>query len=536
MPQVQPPTEVITNFAGRLTRYINGDLNSGFAKFSSSFGYDFFSKPGSLTWLYQPDDIAGAIITDAILSAKVWSFDPTTRYVYAIGNSGKLYRINPTNSGSTITPLYDTPALLTTIAAGTPAFDYGSSMEFYNGKIFITSDDQINRVDFDGTNDTVVIGGSIQAGIYHPSIQFAGSLYIGNGNNLTQIDGTNLIVTTAKLSPALPSGMYISDLDITPDGNYMAITASYLYPENVSSPNSGNRGNPYALESYIFYWNGVDEGITVTDTLPSYPANSLNTFLDSQYFFLNDGFGGALFDGKKKLLTLPGNITPMQYGSAPNGTFITFANPEVTGTINSSTGGGQNTYTSLYYYGYLDSENAPGLWRMFRLAPTSGKAWRVPVNMMVNNYNFSTSFVLGWGKHYLSVWEDASPDNFHFYRFVLPPAANTAPILGVYETQTKLYSKRVGISAIRVYCEPTATLNGFQLDVIGSDGQPMDNGTFTYSYTAGSDITLLEGSLERINFNPNMAPTYAIGVRITNTGTSNMTILKIELDLAPAGQ
>lgn len=529
-------TLVITDFTGRLTRHNTGLMNSGYAKFLTSFGYDPFSKPGNLTWLYQPTDIAGAVITDAVLSTKTWSFDATARYVYAIGNAGRVYRINPTHSDTSETPLYDTPTLLTTLAASSPTFNYGSSLEFFNGKIFISSDALVTRINFDGTGETVVTGGTLTSGIYHPLVQFAGSLYVGNGANLAQIDGTNLITTVAKLSPALPNGMYIHDLDVTPDGNYLAITASYLYPERLDSPNSGDRGNPYSVDSYIFYWNGVDVGITVVDTLSSFPANCLNTFLDNQYYFSNDAQGVAVFNGKNKLLTLPQNIAPMPYGGTSNGSFMSWANPEVTGTINSSTGGGDATFSSLYYYGHLDSENQAGLWRMMRVVPTSGKAWRVPVNMMVNNYNFSTSFVLGWGKHYISVWEDSSPDNFHFYRFVLPPSGDSAPQLGVWETQTQLFSKRISLSSIRVYTEPTVTNNGFQLDVIGSNGQVVTNGSFTYSYSAGTDITLLQGALERINFNPNLTNLYACGIRITNTGTSNMTFLKVEIDYGPSGQ
>lgn len=530
-------TEVITNFTGRLTRMNTGDLNSGFAKFSSSFGYDPFSKPGNLTWLYQPTDIAGAVITDAVLSTKMWSFDTTTRYVYAIGSTGRVYRIDPTHSGISETPLYDTPSLLTTLSASSPTFTYGSSLEFYNGKCFISSDALLTRINFDGSAETVVTGGSLTSGIYHPLVQFGGYLVVGNGNNIALVDSTNLFTTVAKLSPALPNGMYVHDLDVTPDGNYLAITASYLYPANISSPLGGDRGNAYAVDSYIFYWNAVDLGITVTDALPSFPANAINVFLGNQYVFSNDTFGMSLIDGKEKILTLPGNNAPSPYGATANGTFVSWVNSEVTGTINSTTGGGDATFASLYYYGRLDSENHTGLFRLARIAPTSaGKMWQAPVNMMVNSYEFSTSFVLGWGKHYISVWEDASPDVFHFYRFVLPPSADTVPQLGVYETQTKLYSKRIGLSSIRVYTEPTAASNGFQLDVIGSDGQVVTNGSFTYSYTAGTDVTLLQGSLERINFNPNITPLYAYGIRITNTGTTNMTILKVEVDVDTAGQ
>ena len=58
--QQQNPTQtiVITNFGGRLTRILNGDMNFRFAKFATSWGYDPFSKPMNLTWLPTPNDIS----------------------------------------------------------------------------------------------------------------------------------------------------------------------------------------------------------------------------------------------------------------------------------------------------------------------------------------------------------------------------------------------------------------------------------------------------------------------------------------------
>lgn len=547
MPQDPLKTIEISNFRGSLTRILNGDLNSGFAKFSSSFGYDPFSKPMNLTWLYQPTDIKGSVITDAILAAKVWSFDSTGRYVYGIGSSAKLYKIDPTNSGASDTPLFDTPSVIGTVTTsilGRPvAFTYGAGIDFFNSKIYISSDNLITTTDFSGGSETIPASviGNITSPLFHPMAQFAGKLYVGNGNNLAEIDATNTITTNAKLSPGLPSGMYIRDLDVSPDGTYLIMTASYLYPEQINLPAGGSdRGSPYAVDSYLFLWNGVDVGVTAYQSLASFPANSLSTFLDKRYLFNNDTFGAALYEGNTKLLTLPQNLAPMPNALAPNGSFLTWVAPEVTGTINSGTGGGDSTFTSLYYYGQLDQENQPGLWRMMRQAPTANnQVFRTPVNMMVNNYSFSRTFVAGFGKHYISVFEynsGGASNTFHFYRFVLPPSADTSPILGVYETQTQLFARKRTIKQVRIYTEPTATSNGFQLDLIGSDGNVITNGTFTYSYTAGTNVTSLQGALERIDFNPAMKDVYALGIRITNTGTSNMTIKKIEVDSEPSGK
>ena len=63
---------IITNFQGRLTRYNDGDINSGYAKYSSTFGNDPFTTPGNLTWFEQPTriDSGESVITDLIMAAK----------------------------------------------------------------------------------------------------------------------------------------------------------------------------------------------------------------------------------------------------------------------------------------------------------------------------------------------------------------------------------------------------------------------------------------------------------------------------------
>ncbi|HEY6021885.1 MAG TPA: hypothetical protein VIY48_19075, partial [Candidatus Paceibacterota bacterium] len=372
MPQKQPQTQLktleITNFNGRLTRIINGDLNSGFAKFSSSWGYDPFTKPMNLTWLFQPVDIAGSVVTDAVLAGKIISPSTQEQQVYAIGSSSKVYKIDPTNSGSTNTPLFDTPSVIAAIGSVSGTFSYGSDLDYYLNKLHITSDGAVTKLNLDGSAIASVTGSaSLMSGIYHPTVQFQGSLYVGNGNNLAQIDSTGVILTTAKLSPGLPVGMYINDLDVTPDGTYMIITASYLFPNNISAPASGDRGFPYAVDSALFYWNGSDQAVTSYQSLPSFPATALNTFMDKRYFFNQDSTGMGLYEANMKLVSLPNTLAPMPNGATPNGTILTWISPEGTGLVGNATSY-PNTYASLYCYGQLDSENPKGLYRLLRIS------------------------------------------------------------------------------------------------------------------------------------------------------------------------
>jgi len=183
-------TKVITNFTGRLTRINNGDLDSGFAKFATSWGYDPFSKPMNLTWMYQPTDIKSTVITDAVLAAKLISDDSTARYVYAVGNSSRLYKIDPTNSATGDTPLYDTPSLIGTLGSVAGTFDYGADMEYFNSRLNITSDSRLAQTNLSGS---ILSTSSLTTALFHPQVQFLGKLYIGNGNNLVEVDSTNTI-------------------------------------------------------------------------------------------------------------------------------------------------------------------------------------------------------------------------------------------------------------------------------------------------------------------------------------------------------
>lgn len=527
----------ITNFGGRLTRLRNGQLNSGFSKFTTSFGYDPFSKPNQLTWLETPVDLdpTGAIITDQIVCAKN-RLETGQVFTYALGDTGRLYKIQP-NQNTIARANYDNITLLATLSiAGNNSFLYGGSMEFFGAteKIYIGNDNRVCTINFDGTGEAS-IAGTYTANVFRALKIFQGNLCFGNGANIGTIDSTATVTSSAKLSPGLPADTYVRDLDVSTDFNYLTITASSIPSTRLDVLQDSSASA--TSDAFILKWNGSDTGVTAGNQIPSFAVTSLQTFLNNQVFFSDDTFGSSLNDLTKRVLTLNNNHSPNPTATLANGNFVTWINPEfVDATLKGS----------MYYYGGLDNEVGSGLWRMFRLTSTqtNGLIYQTPFNLIVNNSyatmlntNPYTAGTIGYGKHYFSTTDViVGTTKFKLYRFLVTPSGTGTPQLGVYETQNQLFGKRISIGAIRVYTEPTVAGNGFQLDVIGSDGTVVTNSSSTYTFSAGTDITLLQGSLERINFNNDMRSLYSFGLRITNTGTTNMTINKIEIDWGYSGK
>lgn len=543
----KPTTITITNFSGRLTRLLNGDMNSGFAKFTQSWGYDPFNKPLNLTWLDKPVDITGPISNLPSSGKTTQNSGITNAQAFIYDQGKKLYAMQ---SNSITNPNVDSVVGIGSIAAGLGSLSFPTSMEFYGNtlQVYIGTENGINKANFDGSSD-VFVGSATRywPNTYRPLKQFAGFLRFGNGKTIGTVDNTGTVSSPvasvagsanmySDLNPPLPRETLVQDLDNSIDGNYLLITgANQQQTERIDT--FGNDVNKaLATESALFKWNGTDGGVTTLTSLPSYFASSLQTYLGYNLFFADDNFGSSINDETQRVLTLPNNKAPLFNATCTNGNFLTWWCPEVVGSTR---------YASLYYYGSLDQENPVGLYRVARWATTQagGQIFQAPLNFIVGYKTQSLSTtglptVIGYGKHYLGVNSATTGSAYQNFllRFLTTPTGSGTPQLGVYETQTQLFSKRVGVSQIRVYTEPTVAGNGFQIDLVGSDGAVINNGTFNYSFVAGSDETQVQGSLERINFNPEMKTVYSLGVRITNTGTTNMTIKKIEVDYTEQGK
>lgn len=553
IPFSKPETIVINNFSGRLTRILNGDLNSGFAKYFTSYGYNPFIKPMNLTWLRGPIDISSATpsnFTGLVVAGKS-RIEGRDLYVYTVDDSGVISKFQPYARGSGGNPTFSGNSVVGTaqpVGSGqTQSYEAGASMEFFGNvqQIFLGTNTAVVRVNFDGSAASVVGSTSnyYAGGIGRPLKPFAGNLLFSNGNTFGAINATNTVVSSvigtglgnlySQINPPFPPDNLVRDIDSSPDGNYAYILASTV-PTDVTLTAAGDDSMYGALgESTLYKWNGVDAGTTALQQLPRGISTALQIYLDQQRIFSSDPFGADMNDGVNKLLTLPGIKSPAPNSISVNGNFITWATPEVSNA-------GDSMNASLFYFGSLDQENPSGLYRLARLSPTlaSGFFYNVPFNLAVTSA-YSNVYVnktgvspQSYGAHVLSTIElSSSTSQKKFWSFYVTPINNNVNANeGVYETQTQIWSKRMGLSQVRVYTEPVVTGNGFRLDLIDVDGGVMDNGTFTYAFGDPVDKE------ERINFSPQVRTFYGLGIRITNTGTKNMVIKKIEIDVMPEGQ
>lgn len=526
-------TLLIDNFQGRLTRYNDGDANSGYAKYNTTFGNDPFTNPGNLTWFEAPTriDSSESVITDLIMAARP-RLESGITYVYAIGHTGRLYKIQ-VNDPTTYNPNYDNPVLLATLTVNTPTFKYGSSINFFGTtqKIFIGHDKGATSINFDGTSEAEVgVVGSWTASVPRPAVQQGASLYFGNGTNLAEVIAGGTVATYAKLSPALPVGTQVRDLDVSPDGNYVQIISSRVTAPDLTSTTQ-DTSSLSSADSYKFLWNGVDAGATSYDSFNAYSINSNISFGPYSYTMGYDLGSTAIYSGGQKVITLPVSITPNFNALFSTGNLLGFASPEQDTTLKGS----------LMAYGQYDREIPEGLFRFFRNAASGGLSdvIQMPYCGIVSNLFYGSSSagysgnVVGSAKVYFSTLEtDNTPTTkYKLYKFTTVPTGLGTSIAGVYETQTQLFSKKVKVAEIRAYSEPWVSGNAFTVELIGSSGGVISGSSKTF--TAGSSLTIGD---DYAWYSPDCAPTYAIGLRITNVGTVNHVITKVEIDTAPAGK
>lgn len=524
---------IIDNWQGRLTRFNNGDINSGLAKYATTFGNDPFTSPGQLTWFENPTriDSAGSVITDLIVAARP-RLESGITYVYAVGHTGRVYKIQ-VNDPTTFSPNRDNPTLLATLTAQSPTFKYGASIEFFGSteRILIGHDKGFTRLDFDGTNETFVGAvGSYTANVPRPATNFVGKIYGGNGTNLVEIDNTQTVVTYAKLSPALPVGTYIRDLDVSPQGNYLVITVSRINAPDMTVATQDTNSLSSA-DSYLIYWDGTSASYSSYNPFNSYSINANLSFGNYGYTIGYDLGGAAIYSGAQKVVSLPNSLSPNFSSLFSTGNLLGFAAPEQDSSVLKG---------SLLTYGQYDREIPEGLFRWFRIsATTQTDIQQIPYCGIVSNLFYGasasgyTNNIVGTAKVYFSTLEtDSAPTTkYKLYKFTTVPTGSGTAMAGVYETQTQLFSKKIKVGQIRIYTEPLATNNSFTIDLIGSDGGVIANSSKTF--TAGSGADAVGNDL--LQYSPLIAPTYALGVRITNAGSANMVFNKVEIDYTPGG-
>lgn len=539
-------TKVINDFSGRLTRVRIGDLNSGYAKYDQTYGADPFSFPGNLSWLGAAEQIGSGVITDLIMAARP-RLESGITYVYAIGHTGKLYKIQ-VNQPSGFDPGLDSAVLLTTLTINSPTFKYGSSIQFYGTteKLYIGHDMGVTSVNYDGTGEAFVgVLGSWTQNVPRPSAQFNGLSYWGNGANLTEIDISGAVLSYAKFSPPFFSGTITRDLDVSPDGNYLQIIISRLNSTDMTVATQDTTSLS-ATDSYKLLWSGIDPRPTSYETYGGYTINANMTFGNQNFTMGYDLGGAAVYQNADKILSLPRGLSPNFGATVNTGNLMGFAAPENSGESTGFLTG------AFMFYGQYDSEIPKGLFRLLRMsaAGTETDVIQMPVCLIVTNLFYASSSagyvvnnLAGWAKIYFSSLETSSAPTikYRFYTFLpFPITLNTyIAVAGVYETQqqTSFSTPREGVkskfkvSEIRIYTHPLNANNSFKVELVDADSNLITNGGFTFT---GGTTAAVDSTVNA--FNPAIAPQHSIGVRISNLGSGNWICDKIELDISEAGR
>lgn len=530
-------TLVVDNFRGAFTEFYNGDINSGFANIISSAGYNSFVKPGQLTWSEDPVQIDpnGSVITDLVMAGKARAESGIT-YVYAIGHTGRLYKIQ-VNDPTTFDPDYDNPVLLTTLTAQSPTFTRGGFIDFYGAteKIYISHDKGVTSINFDGTGEAFVGAlGSWTQNVPKPLKQFQGVLYVGNGENLAAIDTTATVTTYAKINPAFPRGTQVRDLDLTTDGNYMQITISALALGDITSTTQ-DTSIISNLGSLLAYWNGIDEAVTSTNSFPLTNLTSSTIFKDQQFTFGYDVRGPTFYTPLNRYTATGGDSTfgetPLPNAIISDGSMVGFGTPLYF----------EDHLEFLYnIYGEFDAFIGSGYWTPLSMLAQSPETdvYHVPYLQVVSNFlqgqsgNGYANNIYGTSKIYFSTLEtsDAPTTAYRFYAWSSTNnGLNRASSYNYYQTQAQLFSRKITIKEVRVYGEPWVANNVFSIDLLGSGDQVLH----TETLTAGSNLTI---GNDYYWYNPAIKPTYKLSLGFTNTGTANNVINKVEIDYAIGGK
>lgn len=526
-----------------MTWFLNGNINSGRSWEQVCSGQNPFIKPGQLTWCENPVliDPTSSVITDLIMDGKE-RVENGILYVYAIGHTGRLYKIQ-VNDPTTYNPDYDHPVLLTTLTINTPTFTKGGSLVFYGttSNIYIGHDKGVTSINFDGTGEAAV--GDANAGHWVQSVprpikEFVGKLYVGNGPNLAEIDSTLTVTTYTKFSPGFPSNSETRDIDTSYDGTYLETVVSTLALYDLTSTAPPTSSTASAT-SYIFKWNGTDTGYTAFSTFPSYALSANIMFQEYQYTFGTDQFGSAIYAPTEKIISIPEAPAVLPNAVISTGNILAIMTPlRFAGVL--------QAYMLMWGSSDFEVGHPLGFWSpfFFEAVPPETDVVTLPCVIPVSNTGYGSSSnnytngLFGKSKIYFSTLEtSATPTTkYRFYRWSIETSTLSAPAgdalsFGYYQTQTQLFSKKVQIKEIRIYGEPWPAGMSFQIDLMGSGNTPIAGCSRTF--TTGSNVDI---GTDYIWYNPESAPTYAVGLAITNLGTANYTINKVEIDWSHGGK
>lgn len=353
--------------------------------------------------------------------------------------------------------------------------------------------------------------------IPHPiSDEFFGGIFIGNGPYLVDFAIASLIVShTSRLSPTYPVNYIINSLSVDGEGRYIRINATTGTTQDIITVDP--TAPTQAPTSRTIYWNGVDTSYDSYDPFSQTNMSGMFSYLGSDMATGQDFWGASLFQTAggtvDKMLALREVRAPNSNSITSTGSLLLFAAPYYV----------QNIWKcGIFAFGMLDDQDAPTIYQLLALDLSDSNTICTAVGMLrlaQNRYIKSDGTNLTNSKFYVSTYETGTTPHANLYSFNLTPGAGT-PNDGVYQTQTEYFPMQQQIDRIAFYVNPTQSGVSFKLELVDVDDTIPTGASFTYTYAAGTDETLLAGSLEFFEWGDIQVKNFqAMGLKITNLGT-----------------
>lgn len=351
----------------------------------------------------------------------------------------------------------------------------------------------------------------------HPIEEFFGGIFVGNGFSLFDFGIDTLTVSVAnRLSPSIPRSYSITTLEADGQGRYLRIGISNSVYQDLETIDPSYIAQ--ATQSRSIYWNGVDQGYDSYDPLQQTNVTSMFSFLGLDISMGADFYGSAMLQSSGGTVEKVGatkEIRPPLPGALTStGNLLLFGAPYFV----------QNAWRAgIFGFGKLDDEDdSNAFYPLLAIAPGDSNTVCTDVGVVrvvQNRIIKSDGTTLFNSKMYVSTYETGATARANMYSFNLTPGSGV-PTDGVYETQIEKFPLPQSIQRIVLNITPSTAGVSFQVDVIDVDGTIPVNGTFTYTYAAGTDETLLQGPIEKVVWeNPQIKNMQAMGVRFTNLGT-----------------
>lgn len=525
-------TLIIDNFKGKLTKSLLGDVNSGLCPVSlKNFGFNPFWSiyDNSLSFLPAVSNIAGGTISGGpllgMISYEDSNFNPL---VYAVGISGTIYVVTASSPQST-NPDFDAITIFTNNPTTYTAYKGGS--------ILISSISGVKRLYAGGDGKLQISSGlvvnastwttlsGLTTDTPTPMVEFLGKLYFGNGSNIAEsTDGYSTFSSAAKLSPSIPADYVFRDLAVSADGRYLIgiatqLSASFL---DNSSPTHGNQAIYNLPNSVIILWNGIDSGYSVMKFIKGVNLSSIIVTNTYTAIFGNDDEGLAIYDTEGNRIS---QVFDSNSATYPPLNAQTFASGQKIFFLAQ-----RGANIGLYCYNNADT-SVYCLWQSDAMTVNTLKGSCCLPSNHATSYLTGSGVDLSRTRIYFSIAKIAigTAANNYLYRMHTQNASESVQ-LGSYSTQVQKFAKKIKVGEIRVFCEPTIPSNAFTMYLTNSSGGTISSSTMSYAFAAGTDETQKQGALDVIKFNPTINATQSLGLQFNNTGTSSITVHKVEMD------